>query len=131
MTELHRHPVAPARPFDDAEYWRRMTDPRARMTAAGIDLLVVTNTSNICYLTGYDTMMPSAYSVLLVPLTGDLTFHCAEVEVPCMMYASDLRNVVAFDWIAYEDAATQLARLLAEGGYTGRTIGVEMAYAET
>lgn len=42
------------RPFAQAEYDARLAAVRARMAAAGLDLLIVTDPANMNYLSGYD-----------------------------------------------------------------------------
>ncbi len=44
----------PHLPFSHGEYQRRLTKTRAAMTAIGIDVLFVTDPSNMAWLTGYD-----------------------------------------------------------------------------
>lgn len=41
-------------PFSDAEYERRLEETKATMAERGIDVLLVTDTANINYLSGYD-----------------------------------------------------------------------------
>jgi Xaa-Pro aminopeptidase len=57
--------------FERAEYLRRLTRTRARMEADGIDLLVVTDPSNMFYLSGYDAWSFYVPQALLVPLDGE------------------------------------------------------------
>ena len=46
--------TAVALPFERAEYDARIAKARRAMTERGIDLLVVTDPSNMAWLTGYD-----------------------------------------------------------------------------
>ncbi len=121
----------PSPPFPPAEYAHRLRAVRARMDEAGIDVLLSSNAANIAYLTGYDTAMPTGYAVLILPATGAPTLHCSELEAPCMLYTGNVADVRAYAWYAPGDAATQLAALLADGGYGGRAVGVEMGNADT
>lgn len=41
-------------PFSRAEYDRRLSQTRAAMAKAGLDVLLVTDPSNMAWLTGYD-----------------------------------------------------------------------------
>ncbi|HVM20839.1 MAG TPA: Xaa-Pro peptidase family protein [Egibacteraceae bacterium] len=128
---LTREPLEPALPFDRSEYDRRVEGVRARMREQGIDLLLVSNTSNWAYLTGYDTTMPSCYGIGLLPAEGELAVHTAELEVPCVLYNSYVTDVIVYEWYDARSTAEQLADALAARGYDGKTIGVEMGYPET
>jgi Xaa-Pro aminopeptidase len=121
----------PELPFSDEEYRRRLDGVLSQLGERGIDVLVVSNSTNIAYLTGYDTMMPPGYSVLIVSAGGDMTLHCSELEAPCMLYTGNVTDVQVFYWYEAQDTGTDLARILNEGGYGGKTIGLEMGYPET
>lgn len=124
-------PLAPELPFPAGEYDRRLSAVRERMREQGIDLLLVSNTSNWAYLTGYDTTMPSCYGIGLLPVEGDLGVHTAELEVPCVLYNSRVNDVIVYEWYDARSTAEQLADALLERGYDGTTIGIEMGYPET
>ena len=49
-----QHRFARDLPFSDAEYERRLALARAAMSRAGIEVLLVTDPSNMAWLTGYD-----------------------------------------------------------------------------
>ncbi|PPB80856.1 ectoine hydrolase [Albidovulum inexpectatum] len=53
-TCLSSNAAGPLLPFDRAEYDSRLDKVRAAMDRAGIDLLVVSDPSNMAWLTGYD-----------------------------------------------------------------------------
>ncbi len=117
--------------FPRAEYERRVAATRTRMAAAGIDPLVLTNVSNIAYLTGYDTGVPSAHVALLVPPDGPLRFHCADLEASAML---DTGTVTEIELYAYYDTpvpATAIARRIRELGHGASAIGLELTWANT
>jgi Xaa-Pro aminopeptidase len=128
---LTRAGVEIDRPFTDEEYDRRIDAVRDTMRKQGIDLLLVSNTSNWSYLTGYDTTMPSCYGVGLVPVDGDLATHTAELEVPCVLASTRVNDIAVYDWYDARSTAEQLASVLLERGYDGKVIGLEMGYPET
>ena len=121
---LTREPLVPELAFPREEYERRIGAVRAGMRDRGIDVLLVSNTSNWAYLTGYDTTMPSCYGVGILPAEGEPAVHTAELEVPCVLYNSIVTDVVVYDWYDARTTAEQLADALLERGYDGRTIGV-------
>jgi Xaa-Pro dipeptidase len=131
VDELMREPREPALAFTRDEYARRLHRARQAMAAEGIDVLLVTNTSNIGYLTGYDTTMPSGYTVLIVPESGDMTLHCSELEAPCMLLNGLVTDIEVFYWYEAQDTGSDLARVLNEHGCDGKRIGLEMGFAET
>lgn len=58
-------------PFADSEYAARLDRVRRAAAERDIELLVVTDPKNICYLTGYDTYAFYVTQALLVPVSGD------------------------------------------------------------
>lgn len=98
---------------------------------AGLDVLLVSNTANWSWLTGYDTTMPSCYGVGIVLADGSLALHTAELEVPCALANSVVSDVIVYQWYDARSTAEQLADALLERGARGRRIGVEMGYPET
>jgi ectoine hydrolase len=58
-------------PFTRAEYARRIGLVRTAMDAAGIDLLFVTDPSNMAWLTGYDGWSFYVHQGVIVPSDGD------------------------------------------------------------
>lgn len=121
----------PALPFPPAEYQRREQAVRTQMEKTGIDTLLLSDAANVCYLTGYDTAMPSGYAILVFPREGAATLHCSELEVTCMRYTGSVETIAAYSWFEPGDEATQLAKILADGGYLSGTLGVEMSNADT
>jgi Xaa-Pro dipeptidase len=117
-------------PFPMPEYELRVRAVRDLMTQAGLDVMIVSNASNIGYLTGYDTALPSGYAALVLPSSGDPVFHCSDLSAPAMVLSGWVRNIEVFNWFQAEDTGGDLARILLEQGYDGKRIGVEMGYAD-
>ncbi len=126
-----REPLLPELAFPREEYDRRVRQVQDRMRARGIDTLLVSNTSNWAWLTGYDTTMPSCYGIGIVGASGGLACHTAELEVPCALYNSIVEDVIVYEWYDARGTAEQLADALLERGADGTTIGLEMGYPET
>ncbi|KFE33726.1 aminopeptidase P family N-terminal domain-containing protein, partial [Thioclava atlantica] len=57
-------------PFSQAEYDRRIAKTRAAMSEAGIDVLFVTNPSNMYWLTGYNGWSFYVHQGVILPLDG-------------------------------------------------------------
>jgi Xaa-Pro aminopeptidase len=128
---LSKEPLEPALAFPRSDFERRVSEVAARMKAEGLDALLVSNTSNWSWLTGYDTTMPSCYGVGVVFANGSLATHTAELEVPCVLYNSIVDDIAVYEWYDARSTAEQLADMLLERGYEGKRIGVEMGYPET
>jgi Xaa-Pro dipeptidase len=126
-----RGPLAPELAFPREEYVRRLRQVQEGMRGRGIDTLLVSNTSNWAWLTGYDTTMPSCYGIGIVSAGGGLACHTAELEVPCALYNSVVEDVIVYEWYDARGTAEQLADALLERGADGTTIGVELGYPET
>jgi Xaa-Pro dipeptidase len=119
--------------FPAVELERRVARTRTLMHDAGIDLLVVSSPSSIAWLTGFAAAMPSAYVRLLVPASGDLAVHCAEVEAPTLLFTSTIRadRIWTFDWTRAEDTGADLARVLRAHDLVPGRIGMELGPVET
>lgn len=57
--------------FERAEYLARLATAKARMAAAGFDLLVVTDPANIFYLSGYDAWSFYVLQALVVAIDAE------------------------------------------------------------
>lgn len=117
--------------FSDEEYSNRLSKVRGSMAAQGIDILLVSNTANWAWLTGYDTTMPSCYGIGIIFDDGSLAVHTAELEAPCAIANSVVSNVLVYDWYDNRSTASQLAAVLTDYGVENKTIGVEMAYPDS
>jgi Xaa-Pro dipeptidase len=129
--ELMREPIPSEMPFPVSEYDERLGKVRQRMAERGLDVLLVTNPPNICYLSGYESLMSTGYATLILPIKGDLTLHLPELDIPSMLLNGWVRDLVVFDWAYPIEADEQLAEALAERGLTSGVIGIEMGQAET
>jgi Xaa-Pro aminopeptidase len=118
------------RPFDDAEYARRLDQVKERMAAEGLDVLICSNTANIGYLTGYDVTMPSCYSVLIVEADGTTTFHSPTNEAITMLDSGKVDHLEIFDWFEAQSTGHDLVRILQEKGIGDKRIGLEMGNPE-
>ena len=57
--------------FTRVEYAERLSKTRRAMEKGGIDLLIVTDPSNMHWLTGYDGWSFYVHQCVLVPPSGD------------------------------------------------------------
>lgn len=119
--------------FTDAEYYRRIDKTRAAMAAAGHEAIVVTDPSNMSWLTGYDGWSFYVFQGVILTHEGDPVWWGRGMD------ALGARRTVFMqsdDRIrGYDDTYVQnpekhpmedLARVLADLGLESARIGVEM-----
>ena len=56
------------KPFGNAEYLDRIARTKARMTAEGVEILLVTNPANMNYLCGYDGWSFYVHQLIILAL---------------------------------------------------------------
>ncbi len=128
---LKQDPLPKELAFPIAEYQSRVDAIQTEMRHQGIDFLIISMTPNLGYLTGYDTTMPSGYTIGILGQTGNVRLHCSELEAPCALLSSTIEEIVAFSWYHADDTGTQLAGILRDLGADGKRIGIEMDNPET
>jgi Xaa-Pro aminopeptidase len=128
---LKKDPLPKELAFSRAEYDTRVKKVQGMMAEQGLDLHLVSNTPNLGYLTGYDTTMPSGYTVGVVPADGPVWLHCSELEATCALLSSTIEEIALFHWYDAQDTATQLGEVLRDKGCDGKRIGLEMGFPET
>lgn len=121
-------------PFETSEYLQRLAKVKASMAAKGIDVLLVTNPANMCYLTGYDAWSFYVHQVVVVAQDDEMPRFIGR-------YMDAFCGAVKTTWLAkdhvhaYSDDHVQslvkhpmdyMAKVLKELGYGDKTIGVEM-----
>ncbi len=79
LKQLKKKPYRPDFPFPVAEYAKRVKKAQRAMARRGIDMHLISLTPNLGYLTGYDTSMPSGYTVGMLPAKGPVGLHCSEL----------------------------------------------------
>ncbi|MFT4726225.1 MAG: ectoine hydrolase [Granulosicoccus sp.] len=118
--------------FTHEEYATRLSKTRAQMDVRGIDLLFVTDPSNMAWLTGYDGWSFYTHQCVIVSPTGEPAWWGRGIDA-----LGALRTVIMADdnVVGYEDSYVQnpekhpmetLAALVLERGWNANTIGVEM-----
>ena len=128
---LKRNPLPKELAFPVAEYGRRVAATQNLMRDRGIDFLIISMTPNLGYLTGYDTTMPSGYTIGILGQTGNVRLHASELEAPCALLSSTIEQIDVFHWYDADDTATQLGGILRDIGAEGKRIGIEMDNPET
>jgi ectoine hydrolase len=124
--------TAPNLPFPRDEYRTRLTKTRAAMEELGVELLVVTDPSNMAWLTGYDGWSFYVHQCVLLAAEGHPLWFGRSQDV------NGARRTVFMNdehIVGYADHYVQsterhpmdhLARVIDQSGWAGAHIGVEM-----
>ena len=120
--------------FEVREYQDRVKNVRNRMAKEGIDVLVIADPANMCYLSGYNAWSFYVPQALVLSLDADEPFWLGRAQ-DALVGAKVTTWLHPDNILAYTDDYVQstvkhpmdyLAQLLAQKGATTKTIGVEM-----
>jgi len=124
--------IAPKLNFTRAEYDERLAKTREAMERAGIELLIVTDPSNMHWLTGYDGWSFYVHQCVLVPGEGEPIWYGRTQDANGAKLTSYLTHA---NIVPYPDNYVQsterhpmdlLSRIIEERGWAKASIGVEM-----
>lgn len=123
---------SPTLQFELAEFEARLKKTRLAMQAAGLDLLIVSDPSNMAWLTGYDGWSFYVHQCVLLPLDGDPIWFGRGID------ANGAKRTTYLEYgniLEYPDHYVQskerhpmdyLSNILADKGFGSVSIGVEM-----
>lgn len=131
LDSLRAHPLPKELAFAPAEYAARLAAVRAEMARQGLDVLLVGNSGNLCWLTGYDTVMPSGSTCAVVPLSGEIAVICPDLELSCVELYTEVREVEIEGWHTGRDVASLIAGRLGDVAGAGARIGIELGKIDT
>jgi ectoine hydrolase len=118
--------------FTREEYAERLAKTRAAMERAGVELMIVTDPSNMHWLTGYDGWSFYVHQCVLVPPTGEPIWYGRKQDANGAKRTAWLGHD---NIIGYPDHYVQsserhpmdlLAQIIAERGWDRLSIAVEM-----
>ncbi|ASW10152.1 ectoine hydrolase DoeA [Rhizobium sp. 11515TR] len=118
--------------FTRAEYAERLEKTRRAMEKAGVDLVIVTDPSNMHWLTGYDGWSFYVHQCVLVPDTGEPIWYGRGQDANGAKRTAYLAHD---NIIGYHDHYVQsnerhpmdlLSKIIEERGWANATIAVEM-----
>lgn len=118
--------------FDFAEYEERISRTQAKMAEDGIELLIVTDPANMCWLTGYDGWSFYVSQCVLVPVDDKPLWFGREMDVNGAKITSCLpfSRLIGYPdhYVQSEDVHPMdyLADIIKSWGWGRRTIGMEM-----
>lgn len=120
--------------FERAEYLQRMSNVKASMAKKGIDVLLITDPANMCYLTGHNAWSFYVHQMVLVDINEEMPYFIGR-------YMDAFCGVVKTTWLddehvrAYSDDHVQsltkhpmdyVVNVVKELGLDNKTIAVEM-----
>ncbi len=118
--------------FDFSEYEERISRTQAKMAEDGIELLIVTDPANMCWLTGYDGWSFYVTQCVLVPVDDKPLWFGREMDVNGAKITSCLpfSRLIGYPdhYVQSEDVHPMdyLADIIKSWGWGRRTIGMEM-----
>ena len=118
--------------FTQAEYDQRLVKTRTAMDDAGITLLLVSDPSNIAWLTGYDGWSFYVHQCVIVSATGQPVWWGRGMDALGALRTvyMDAENVVGYDdtYVQNPDKHPMqtLATLISERGWDTTKVGVEL-----
>ena len=119
-------------PFSRDEYATRLAKTKKAMEQKGIDLLIVTDPSNMAWLTGYDGWSFYVHQCVLIPMNEEPIWYGRAQD------GNGAKRTVYMDHsriIGYEDHYVQsterhpmdyLSSVITDRGWSSQSIGVEM-----
>lgn len=120
-------------PFEKSEYLQRLARVKKSMAEKGIDVLIVTDPANMCYLTGYNAWSFYVHQGVVVAMDDEMPRFIGR-------YMDAFCGAVKTTWLdkdhvhAYSDDHVQstvkhpmdyMAKVLLDLGYGHKTIGLE------
>ena len=118
--------------FPLSEYHRRIARTRQAMAAKGLDLIVVSDPSNMAWLTGYDGWSFYVHQAVLLGLEGEPVWWGRGMDAQGARRTAFIShdNIVGYDDSFVQNPAKhpmdQLSEVIAARGFANARIGVEM-----
>ncbi len=118
--------------FERAEYDQRIDKTRRAMESEGVDLLVVSDPSNIAWLTGYDGWSFYTHQAVVLAMSGEPLWWGRGMDALGAKRTATMshENIVGYDDSYVQNPAKHpmesLATLLKQRGYKDARIGIEM-----
>ena len=118
--------------FSRAEYADRLRKTRQAMEEKGVDLLIVTDPSNMNWLTGYDGWSFYVHQCVVVPPEGEPIFFGRAMDAVGARFTAYLNeaNVIGYpdDYVqnTQKHPMDLLSQILKDKGWGAKRIGAEM-----
>lgn len=126
VEELSKLPMTKELSFSESEYRLRVEKVRHIMDARGLDVLLITFTPNLSYLSGYQSFGSGWYKCMVLPREGEPVLHMHQLEIGPAVLTSWVGDVRGVPWSDERGAANGLADILKERKLENKRIGVEI-----
>jgi ectoine hydrolase len=118
--------------FTRAEYAERLAKVRASMERAGVEMLIISDPSNMAWLTGYDGWSFYVHQCVVVPPSGEPVWYGRSQDANGALRTAyiDEANIIGYPDIYVQSTERHpmdlLSSTLIDKGWGGYAIGVEM-----
>ena len=112
--------------FGKEEYARRATVVRENMGKAGVDLLLVTDSTNLYYLTGFDSIGPLGLECLILPLDLEPVLVINEFYEPVYHHTSGVYSTVFYS--EFQDPVEVALGAVRKHAAGAKVVGVDYAW---
>lgn len=119
--------------FTDAEYYARIAKTRAEMERRGLDLLIISDPSNMAWISGYDGWSFYVHQAVLLPMSGEPVWWGRAMDgagAARTVFMRDEASIVGYDDTYVQNPQKHpmeaLAALIIDRGWNTGWIGVEM-----
>ncbi|HKX08687.1 MAG TPA: Xaa-Pro peptidase family protein [Stellaceae bacterium] len=122
---LTSKPIPKDLAFSEAEYRCRVEKVKRLMSERGLDALLVTDVSNICYLSGFDTFVPDIFACMVLTADRDPILQIMEFEIPAALLYSWIKDLRPTKFNHADQIAREISGILSERKLDGKRIGIE------
>jgi len=111
-------------PFPPDEFDRRLSSVRDRMRVENLGALLLTDPSDVFYLTGYSTFEVSVHIALVVTVE-DLMLQVPSIETGPATITTRVERVVGYRWESIDEVLDPLADALSIVRGQGNNLGID------
>jgi Xaa-Pro aminopeptidase len=111
-------------PFPSGEFDRRLSAVRGRMATASLGALLLTDPSDVFYLTGYSTFEVSVH-IALVVTADDLVLQVPSIETGPATITTRVQRVTGYRWESIDEVLDPLAHALSGVKGQGCKLGID------
>lgn len=112
--------------FGAQEYATRTQKVLQALRQKNIDVLLITEPSDIYYLTGYSTFEVSLFTCLLLNGDGDMVLLVPSIETGPASYTSLVRDIVPYHWSDPEGITSLIYQSVRKLGGRHAVLGVDL-----
>jgi Xaa-Pro dipeptidase len=111
------------------EYDGRLKKVREEMSNRNVDVLLVFDPVNQCYLTGYESLDLRYYRCLVIPRDGEPIMITSDFEMPGVVLTSWLKDVRPYRWVYLADPIKFTLDALKKVDPRAKRVGVEKDFS--